>query len=64
MIGVVEVISAEVGIPVCCEHFKDAIADLKDRDIECTAAEVEHSDFFIGVAYRGRRRALQLSALG
>ena len=28
-------------------HFKDTVAELKDRDIECAATEVEHSDFLL-----------------
>ena len=35
---VVEVVAAEVCVAVGREHFKDAIADLEDRDIKCSAA--------------------------
>ena len=45
--GVVEIVAAEVGISIGGEHFEDAIADFQDRDIECSAAEVEYSDFFV-----------------
>ncbi len=35
---VVEVVAAEVSVPVGREHFEYAIADLEDRNIERTAA--------------------------
>ncbi len=35
---VVEVVAAEVGVSVGGEHFEDAVADLEDRDVKCSAA--------------------------
>ncbi len=43
----VEVITAKVCVAVGCLNLKHAVAKLKDRDIECAATEVEHSDLLI-----------------
>ena len=40
----VDVVTAEVRVAVGRFHFDDAFADLEDRDIERTAAEVEYRD--------------------
>ncbi len=45
----VEVITAEVGVAVGRLHFEYAVAEFEDGDIECTAAEVEYSDFLVFV---------------
>ncbi len=58
----VEVVTAKVGITVCRLNFKHAVAKFEDRDIECTATEVEHCDLLVLVALvktigkRGRGR--------
>ena len=44
---VVEVVAAQVGIAVGRLHFEDAVAQLEDRNIERTAAEVIHGDLHI-----------------
>ena len=43
----VEVVAAQVGIAVGGFHFKDAVADFEDGDIEGTAAQVVNCDRFI-----------------
>lgn len=46
----VEVVAAEVCITVCREHLEHAATELEDRDIECTATEVEHCDLHVLVS--------------
>ena len=43
----VEVVAAEVGVAVSGEHFKHTATKFEDRDIERTAAEVEHGNLHI-----------------
>ena len=64
----VEVIAAEVGIAVGAQHFEDALAQLQDRDIERTAAQVIDGDLMVNVVFvepvgEGRRRRLVDDAL-
>ena len=53
----VPVVAAEVGITIGGFDFEDAVAELEDRDIEGTAAEVIHGDgfFFLGVLVETER---------
>ncbi len=43
----VDVVAAEMRVAVGRFHFDNAFADLKDRDIESTAAEVENGDSLV-----------------
>ena len=43
----VEIIAAQVRIAVGRFHFEHAVAQLQDRNIERTAAQVEDSDFHV-----------------
>ena len=36
-----------MGIPVCCKDFDDTVADLDDRYIEGTAAEIVYKDLLL-----------------
>ena len=59
--ALVKIVAAEVGVAVGSLHFKHAVADFEDGDIERTAAEVVHGDFFLfllveAVGQRGGRR--------
>ncbi len=44
---VVKIITTEVRIAVCRENLDDAIADLDDGHIKCTAAEVIHQNLLL-----------------
>jgi hypothetical protein len=57
----VDIVTAKVRVAVCGLDFNYAFADLKDRDIERSAAEVVDCDGFVlllieTVSQRGRRR--------
>ena len=57
----VDVVSAEVGVAVGGLHLDDRVTDLKDRDVERSAAEVVHGDDLVfvlvqSVGQRGRGR--------
>ena len=58
--SVVEVVAAQMGIAVCRFYFKYAVAQFKNRYIECTAAQVEYEDFpvaaLIEAVCKSRRR--------
>src|SRR5205807_4993399 len=43
----VEVVAAQVRIAVGGFHFKDAVADVQDRDVEGAAAQVEDRDLLV-----------------
>ena len=40
----VEVVTSEVGIAVGGHYLEETVTKVHDRDIECTATEVEHSN--------------------
>ena len=44
---IIKVIAAEVCIPVCSFYFEYAIAQFKDRYIECTTAKVEYENLAV-----------------
>ena len=48
----VEVIASQVGIAVCGLNLENAVAQLQDGDIKCTAAQVVYCDllFFLVLA--------------
>ena len=69
--GEVDVVATEVGVAVRRDHLDDLVTDLEHRDIERTAAHVEHGDELLfglveAVRERGRGRlvddALDLEA--
>ena len=45
--ALVDVVTAQVGVPVGGLHLDDAFADFQNRNIEGAAAEVVHGDGFI-----------------
>ena len=47
--GFVEVIAAEVGVPVGGQYFEHPGAEVEDGDVEGAAAEVEHRDLGVGL---------------
>ena len=44
---IVEVVATEEGVATRCQHFKDVLADLEDRNVERTATEVINSDLLV-----------------
>ena len=40
-----------MGVAIGGEHFEDAVADFEDRDVECSAAQVEHCDLLFGFLF-------------
>src|SRR5437667_318965 len=58
----VEVVAAEVGVPVGGLHLEDALTELQDRDVERAAAEVVHRDDFVLLLVEavGERRGRRL----
>ena len=63
---IVNVVAAQVRVAVGGNHFKDAIVQFQNGDIECAAAEVVHSDDAVfllvqTVGERGRRRLIHQS---
>ncbi len=57
----VEILAAQMGVAVRGLHLEDAVADFKHRNVEGSAAQVEHHDLFLGlfietVGQRGRGR--------
>ena len=45
--AIVPVVTTEVGVAIGGADFKDAVTDFKGRDVECAAAKVIDSDFFV-----------------
>ena len=43
--SLVEVVTAQVCITVCCQYFDYAVTDFDDGNVECTAAQVVYHDF-------------------
>src|SRR6185369_1841183 len=43
----VEIVTAEMGIPGSGTNLEDSVADIEERNIERAAAEVEHQNCFI-----------------
>src|SRR3972149_4901930 len=43
----VKVVSAKMGIAVCRKDFKDAIADLHDRDVKSSSSKIKDGDLFL-----------------
>ncbi len=58
----VEVVPTEVGVAIRRLHFKDAVAELQDRDVECATAQVVDGDLLVGLLVetvgQGRRGRL------
>ena len=56
-----EILAAQVRVAVGRFHFKHAVAQLQNGNVECSSAQVEHGDFFVflfiqTVGERRRRR--------
>ena len=58
----VEVVSAQVSVARSRFYFENAIAHFKNGHVECTAAQVEYENRFVGLFCPDRKPALQLSA--
>ena len=62
----VKVLAAEVGITVGGFYLKDAVAELQNRDVERTAAQVIDRDLFVLFLVQtvGQRSCRRLWSLG
>ena len=47
----IEVVTAKVSVTVGAEHFDQFVFDFEDRDVEGSAAEVKHADFFFAFLF-------------
>ena len=48
----VQIVTAEVGVAVGTEYFKNVVADIENRDIECAAAKVKDRDLFVFLLFQ------------
>lgn len=42
----IKVFSSKCCVAICCFYFENASRDLKNRNVECSTAEIVHSDHF------------------
>ena len=54
--ALVEVIAAQVGIPIRGAHLKNAFAHIQDRNIECAAAQVVDRNDFVSFLVQSIRQ--------
>ena len=60
----IKIITTQVAITIGSQHFEDAIADVKNRDVEGSPAQVEHRNSGVGLLVeavgQGRGRSLMM----